>query len=312
MAYVHVNYRLKRKVSTICREAITSKMFQVFMIMIVLLNSMQLAISDPSQPIAGFFQKSLEIAFMIAYFVEMVLKILAMGLVFYRNSYLRDPWNWLDMFVVFASAASLFGFSIGTSSDKPIYFSSLKIIGPLKTLNTFPKLKTLIRAIVDSIPALMEIILIIMMIFGVFAIVGVRLFSGSLSQRCMDLKLGKVSDKFDADLICGGTKQCQPGYACVRYGNNPVSGIFSFDNILEAYMTVFVITTLEGWSMVQYYLIQTYSWFVVIYVDIVVIIGAFILLNLALAIIVEKFTEIQEENEKNIDRNIRNLNGSEL
>ena len=64
--------------------------------------------------------------------------------------------------------------------------------------------------------------------------------------------------------------------------------------------------------MVQYYLIQTYSWFVVIYVDIVVIIGAFILLNLALAIIVEKFTEIQEENEKNIDRNIRNLNGSEL
>lgn len=284
-------------------------MFQSFMILIVLLNSIELAINDPTQLSTNMFQKMLEVSFLIAYAIEMVLKIIAMGLINYRNSYLRDPWNLLDMFVVFASGASLFGFSIATNNDKPIYFSSLKIIGPLKTINSFPKLKMLIRAIFESIPALVEIILIILLVFGVFAIVGVQLFRGVLSRRCMSLEEGKISYAFDEDLICGGLRKCPAGLTCVEFGTNPVSGIFSFDNILEAYLSIFMITTLEGWSLIQYYLIESYSWLTIIYVDIVVVCGALILLNLALSIIVEKITEIHEERTKNVDGTIRNLNG---
>jgi hypothetical protein len=31
---------------------------------------------------------------------ECVLKIVEMGFIVHENSYLRDPWNWLDFFVV--------------------------------------------------------------------------------------------------------------------------------------------------------------------------------------------------------------------
>ena len=38
-------------------------------------------------------QQKLDLFFTWIYFVEMMLKISAMGFIFIKNSYLRDPWN---------------------------------------------------------------------------------------------------------------------------------------------------------------------------------------------------------------------------
>ena len=37
--------------------------------------------------------------------VELVLRVMALGFVLHRYSYLRDPWNWLDFIVVLFSFA---------------------------------------------------------------------------------------------------------------------------------------------------------------------------------------------------------------
>jgi hypothetical protein len=38
--------------------------------------------------------------FFSIYFLEVIMKIMARGLVMDKHTYLRDPWNWLDFMVV--------------------------------------------------------------------------------------------------------------------------------------------------------------------------------------------------------------------
>jgi hypothetical protein len=42
-----------------------------------------------------------ELAFLVVFTIEALLKILAYGFVLDRNTYIRDPWNILDFIVVF-------------------------------------------------------------------------------------------------------------------------------------------------------------------------------------------------------------------
>ena len=42
-------------------------------------------------------------AFLIIYTAEMTVKVLAMGFIMDRYTYLRSPWNWLDFLVIVSS-----------------------------------------------------------------------------------------------------------------------------------------------------------------------------------------------------------------
>ena len=223
---------------------------------VILINCIELAVNDPTQPSANPLETGIETAFLAIYTIEMLLKMIALGLIYYKSSYFRDLWNVLDFFIVAANFASLFGVSISSSNvKKPIYFSSLKIISPLRTINVFPKLKLLIRTIIDSIPSLAEILIVIAVVFGIFGVIGVQLFQGRLRLKCFEAATGRVPDLFDESLMCGGIKSCPEGFICGSTGGQPVAGIFSFDNILEAYLLVFIVTTQEGWTVIQSYII---------------------------------------------------------
>lgn len=295
--------------SEACKFLTTSSLFKRFMAAIVIINSILLVFRNPLDSENNMFLSGLEIGFFVAYALEMILKVTGFGLITYRDSYLRDPWNWLDFFVVIATLISLTGSGINNSSTKPIYFSSLKIISPMRTIKTIPKLKMLIRAIVDSLPALFDMLKVILLVFGCFAIIGVQLFQRSFSHKCVNLSTGHFDSSFNASKLCGGLVQCGEGLACAAYGDNPVSGMYSFDNIFKGYLTVFIITTLEGWSQAEYYLILTSSWWATLYVYAIVLFCSFILMNLALSIIVEKFTEMQNIRHGKTRTRIRNPSG---
>jgi len=46
-----------------------------------------------------------EIFFTVSFTIEAIIKIMALGLIFGKTSYLRDAWNWLDFIVVVTSLA---------------------------------------------------------------------------------------------------------------------------------------------------------------------------------------------------------------
>jgi hypothetical protein len=87
-------------------------------------------------------------------------------------------------------------------------------------------------------------------------------------------------------------------FRCTRY-ENPGYGFIGFDNIGMAMLTIFTSITLEGWVDVMYSLNATFGAPVplAIYFALLTITGAYILLNLALAVIIEQYEAAQEERE---------------
>lgn len=73
-------------------------------------------------------------------------------------------------------------------------------------------------------------------------------------------------------------------------------GIPGFDNVFQAFLTVFQILTLESWVYLMYNYSDTGSSAIsIIFFVLIVIIGAFFTMNLILAIIVDAFNESQDE-----------------
>ena len=77
---------------------------------------------------------------------------------------------------------------------------------------------------------------------------------------------------------------CDSQYNCVKVGN-PDYGVSSFDNLLVSDLNNMFIITTEGWSTLMYYIRHaTGSYAYDLYFYFVVVIGAFFIVNLLVAI----------------------------
>jgi Ion transport protein len=82
---------------------------------------------------------------------------------------------------------------------------------------------------------------------------------------------------------------------------NPDWGITNFDTFGWSFLIVYQICTLEGWSDIMRAIMRTFQSIMAIYFIVIVLIGAFFLLNLLIAIIKVKFTE--QQNNKDLPIN---------
>ena len=72
-------------------------------------------------------------------------------------------------------------------------------------------------------------------------------------------------------------------------------GITVFDNLGYGLLTVFQFITLEGWSKVMYNLMDSnISWMAAFYSILLIMIGAFFLLNVILAVLVQALDNVDE------------------
>ena len=125
----------------------------------------------------------------------MVLKILGLGLILNRGSYLRDTWNILDFTIVLSGYFALFTIS-------SINFTSLRsfrVLRPLRTISNIEGLKLLVSALFSALPLLRDTIIVLIFFFIIYGIAGVQLWSGQFKRRCVD----EFSGEPDYDLLCG-------------------------------------------------------------------------------------------------------------
>jgi len=120
-----------------------------------------------------------EYLFSLLFILEFLLKIIAKGFVMDDNTYLKNSWNVLDFIVVVSSTAS---FLPGSNNFTAI--RTLRILRPLRSLNQISGLKIIISALIDSIPALGNVLVFLIFIILLFAILGLHLFAGLFYQRC--------------------------------------------------------------------------------------------------------------------------------
>ena len=99
----------------------------------------------------------------------------------HKHAYLRDGWNWLDLFIVIISVIGWLPF-FDAGGLKAL--RTFRILRPLRSINSLPKMRNLIQTLLASIPGLINVLFFLSFIFGIFAIFGVNQFSGELFNRC--------------------------------------------------------------------------------------------------------------------------------
>ena len=115
--------------------------------------------------------------FSVVFTIECITKIIAMGFIMHRNSYLRDAWNWLDITVVVVGAIELTPL-VSASWIKSLRV--LRVLRPLKSINAFPSMRKQVSSLLGSLPSMMNAVLFQFFIFLLFGILGVQQFGGTM------------------------------------------------------------------------------------------------------------------------------------
>lgn len=131
------------------------EVFDRFITLVIILNSILLCLSDNNDRIYGdkYYSRlneellKVDTAFTVIFILECTIKIIAKGFFFHRESYLRDAWNWLDFFVVILSIVNFFP-NIDSGGLKGL--RTFRILRPLRTINRMPQMKQLIQTLFVS------------------------------------------------------------------------------------------------------------------------------------------------------------------
>lgn len=165
--------------------------------------------------------------FNILFLFEMMIKMIAMGLIMDNGSYLRESWNRLDCFIVITSMMdmTLNGLDIGIIK----IFRMLRVLRPLRFINHNVNLRMVVVALLDSMSSILNVVVVIAVVYLIFAILGVNFFGGRLMYCSIDMY--RVQTEEECLLLLG---------KWMRYD-------FNFDDVKQAMVSLFVVSNLEGW-----------------------------------------------------------------
>lgn len=203
-----------------------------------------------------------EVYFLGIFCVEASLKILALGFVLHRGSYLRNIWNIMDFFVVVTGIVTAFSQGIHLDMDLRT-LRAIRVLRPLKLVSGIPSLQVVLKSIIKAMAPLLQIGLLVLFAIVIFAIIGLEFYSGILHKTCYsieDLKIVKEGDQaspcsMDSKAEDFGAHACEMNISiCREKWEGPNSGITSFDNIGFAMLTVFQCITMEGWTAMLYWI----------------------------------------------------------
>ncbi|KAF0696066.1 Aste57867_13147 [Aphanomyces stellatus] len=184
---------LKNPVREFCIQTVRAKWFERFIFFGVLVNTLVLSLVDYSSPWASGPNPTLIRNIVVArtndvslaiFSVEMVLKVVALGFTG-PYSYTMDSWNKLDFVVVVSGLVSkLLELLTITSTTGLGALRMLRILRPLRALHSVPGLRILVNSILASLPALLNVSILLLFSCTVFAILGMDLWSGNYHYRC--------------------------------------------------------------------------------------------------------------------------------
>lgn len=305
--------------------------FDSFILILITISSISLAIDNPlANPNSklSVFLTRLDTVFAIIFAIEMVLKIIALGLILHKGAYLRNSWNILDGVIVITSLIMLAFQSSGKAG-------SLKSLRSLRTFRTFrplrmisrrPGLKLVVNSLIEAIPAVLNVLFLCGLFYLIFSIVAVNYLKGKF-YKCQ----GDAFDNLSADqqaFLTSPTSweslsETQRGWfvgkSCEGFPN--VSSITSkyvcqcwdaewsatipqnFNNVGMAMLTFFEISTTEGWVDVMVTAIDStdidmqpirdhnmkWAIFFVAYI----MVGSFFVVNLFVGVIIDNFNKMK-------------------
>uniref|UniRef100_A0A8C5C9D1 Voltage-dependent N-type calcium channel subunit alpha n=1 Tax=Gadus morhua TaxID=8049 RepID=A0A8C5C9D1_GADMO len=232
-------------VRRLCHYIVTMRYFEMSILVVITMSSIALAAEDPVNAHAtrNNVLKYLDYAFTGVFTFELVIKMVDLGILLHPGAYFRDLWNILD-FVVVSGALVAFAFS-GTKGKDISTIKSLRVLRvlrPLKTIKRLPKLKAVFDCVVNSLKNVLNILIVYILFMFIFAVIAVQLFKGKFFY-CTDESKGLEKDcrgqflDYDKDEVASMPREWK------KYE-------FHYDNVLWAFLTLFTVSTGEGWPTV--------------------------------------------------------------
>ncbi|XP_041432758.1 sodium channel protein type 4 subunit alpha [Xenopus laevis] len=277
-----------------CFVIVEHNWFETFIIFMILLSSGALAFEDVYIEQRQVIKTILEYAdkvFTYIFVFEMLLKWTAYGF----KIYFTNAWCWLDFLIVAVSLISLTANWMGYSELGPIKsLRTLRALRPLRALSRFEGMRVVVNALLGAIPSIMNVLLVCLIFWLIFSIMGVNLFAGKY-YRCINTT---TSELFEVNVVnnrseCSALNHTEQ----VRWVNVKVN----FDNVGLGYLSLLQVATFKGWMDIMYAAVDSrniedqpqyeINLYMYLYFVIFIIFGAFFTLNLFIGVIIDNFNQ---------------------
>uniref|UniRef100_A0A915CNI0 Voltage-dependent calcium channel alpha-1 subunit IQ domain-containing protein n=1 Tax=Ditylenchus dipsaci TaxID=166011 RepID=A0A915CNI0_9BILA len=202
-------------------SVVATKYFEMVVMAVICLSSISLAAEDPvddDNPRNRVLQY-FDYCFTGVFACEMLLKLIDQGVLLHRGSYCRDFWNVLDGIVV---VCALIGFAFSGTAGAAVF-----------------------DCVVNSLKNVFNILIVYFLFQFIFAVIAVQLFKGRFFY-CTD-KTKKFAHECHGQYFIYDGQNEVPRVENREWRLRP----FNYDNTLNAMLTLFIVTTSEGWPGIR-------------------------------------------------------------
>uniref|UniRef100_A0A3P9LI49 Ion transport domain-containing protein n=1 Tax=Oryzias latipes TaxID=8090 RepID=A0A3P9LI49_ORYLA len=279
-----------------CFSIVEHNYFETFIIFMILMSSGALAFEDIYMEQRRVIKTILEYAdqvFTYVFVVEMLLKWVAYGF----KTYFTNAWCWLDFLIVDVSLVSLTANILGYSELGAIKsLRTLRALRPLRALSRFEGMKVVVNALVGAIPSIFNVLLVCLIFWLIFSIMGVNLFAGKFyycfNETSQEIfQPGAINNKTECLALI------HENLTDVRWKNVKIN----YDNVGMGYLSLLQVATFKGWMDIMYAAVDSRevesqpmyeeNLYMYIYFVCFIIFGSFFTLNLFIGVIIDNFNQ---------------------
>ncbi|XP_069376680.1 sodium channel protein type 2 subunit alpha-like isoform X1 [Paralichthys olivaceus] len=276
-----------------CFIIVEHNWFESFIIFMILLSSGALAFEDIYIEQRRTVKTMLEYSdkvFTYVFILEMLLKWVAYGFV----KYFTNAWCWLDFLIVDVSLVSLVANALGYSELTAIKsLRTLRALRPLRALSRFEGMRVVVNALLGAIPSIMNVLLVCLIFWLIFSIMGVNLFAGKY-YFCVNTTSDEI---FPIHIVNNKTECLNLVNDSARWKNVKIN----FDNVGAGYLALLQVATFKGWMDIMYAAVDSrdvedqpkyeVNLYMYLYFVIFIIFGSFFTLNLFIGVIIDNFNQ---------------------
>uniref|UniRef100_A0A452IIG5 Ion transport domain-containing protein n=1 Tax=Gopherus agassizii TaxID=38772 RepID=A0A452IIG5_9SAUR len=298
----HENWSLylfspQNRIRAMCQKVIAHKMFDHVVLVFIFLNCITIALERPDidpHSTERIFLSVSNYIFTAIFVAEMMVKVVALGFFSGENTYLQSSWNVLDGVLVFVSIIDIIVSMASAGGAKILgilrVLRLLRTLRPLRVISRAPGLKLVVETLISSLRPIGNIVLICCAFFIIFGILGVQLFKGKF-YCCEGPDTKNISTKTD----------------CTSMHYRWVRRKYNFDNLGQALMSLFVLSSKDGWVNIMYdgldavgidqQPVQNHNPWMLLYFISFLLIVSFFVLNMFVGVVVENFHKCRQHQE---------------
>lgn len=282
-----------------CYKIVKWSYYDTVVLFFIAISTLLLTLDNPNNDPNGDMDSFLKICDYVltgVFTIECAINIILLGFLCNgQRSYARDPWNIMDLIIVFFSLFTILLTNSVGSIDLSILkiFRMLRVLRPLRFLKRNLGLKIQVISLMKSIPGVANLLIISVLILLIFGIQAVNLLKGKL-YSC---ELGNVPEYVHEEIV---TK-----WDCLDYGGEWLNSKHNFDNVINAMTTMFGMMTTEGWLDVMWEAVDStqlhqmprlnahpaYIFFFTFFM----IVGTLFILNLFVGVVINTFDKEKEK-----------------